>query len=109
MTVSYTFARDPASIPAEPKIPDSGDLPLGQGTEQPPEPEGTENPGDPVVPEETDVVPEEPGEPAGAVGTGDTVEPPGTPPPLEANDIPPQPGDGGPEAGELPTRILPAI
>ena len=94
MTISYTFARDPASIPAEPEIPDQF---LDQGTEPPEEPEipvipeETENP---VIPEETEVIPEEAVEPIETADPGDTVEPPGTPPPLEPYDIPAQPVDG---------------
>ena len=94
VTISYTFARDPASIPAEPEIPDQF---LDQGTEPPEEPEipvipeETENP---VIPEETEVIPEEAVEPIETADPGDTVEPPGTPPPLEPYDIPAQPVDG---------------
>ena len=94
VTISYTFARDPASIPAEPEIADQF---LDQGTEPPEEPEipvipeETENP---VIPEETEVIPEEAVEPIETADPGDTVEPPGTPPPLEPYDIPAQPVDG---------------
>ena len=91
VTISYTFTRDPSSIPAEPEIPDQF---LDQWVEQPLEPENPENPEEPEIPEETEVVPEETAESNETADPGDTVEPPGTPPPLEPYDIPAQPVDG---------------
>ncbi len=87
VTISYTFTRDPSSVPAEPEIPDQF---LDQWVEQPLEPENPENPEEPEIPEETEVVPEETAESNETADPGDTVEPPGTPPPLEPYDIPAQ-------------------